>query len=79
MKNIIITITFLAIFKVYSQDGNVGINTTNPLIDLAIGDSNTGLEQIQDNELAIVTKNINRIKILQNGKVGINQNTPAEF
>lgn len=79
MKNLITFLIIITFSKVYSQNGNVGINTSNPLINLSIGDSDTGIKQIQDNELAIVTNNINRIKILQNGKVGINQDTPSKM
>ncbi len=50
--------------------GNVGIGISDPLIDLAIGDADTGLEQISDGILTIFTNNGERMRIDGTGKVG---------
>ncbi|MFM6734046.1 MAG: tail fiber domain-containing protein [Microcystis panniformis] len=51
--------------------GKVAIRTTNPQIDLAIGDNDTGLKQQGDNELAICTNGIERVRVTRNGTVSI--------
>ncbi|MTI29636.1 shufflon system plasmid conjugative transfer pilus tip adhesin PilV [Xanthovirga aplysinae] len=56
---------------VIKGDGNVGIGTTTASIDLAIGDSDTGLQQQGDGKLAIYTNNTERIRIDNAGHVGI--------
>lgn len=53
------------------MEGNVGIGTTNPLIDLAIGDTDTGLNQEGDGNLAIYTNNSERVRIGSDGRVEI--------
>jgi hypothetical protein len=58
--------------------GNVGINAPAPNVTLAIGDNNSGLQQNAENVLSIVTNNLNRITILENGNVGINNFTPTK-
>ena len=55
---------------------NVGIGTTNPLIDLAIGDTDTGLQQQGDGQLAFYTNNVERVRIDTAGRVGIGK-TPS--
>jgi len=55
---------------------NVGIETLNPQIDLAIGDTDTGLQQQGDGELAIYTNNVERVRIDNTGNVGINRINP---
>ncbi|REJ60557.1 MAG: tail fiber domain-containing protein [Microcystis aeruginosa DA14] len=63
--------------KLHVNGGNavisdkVAIRTTNPQIDLAIGDDDTGLKQQGDGELAIYTDNIERVRFDKNGNVGI--------
>ncbi len=57
---------------------NVGIGTSNPNIDLAIGDTDTGLQQQGDGILAIYSNNNERVRINNNGYVGIGTTTPAE-
>lgn len=53
------------------QMGNVGIGTTNPLINLAIGDNDTGIKQQGDGEFAILTNGIERFRVNSIGNVGI--------
>jgi len=43
---------------VWRGDGNIGIRTTNPTIDLAIGDSDTGFNQSADGVLDIYSDNV---------------------
>ena len=57
--------------------GNVGIGTNDPKIQLAIGDNDTGLQQQDDGELAVFTNNIERIRIDNNGNVGIGTDSPT--
>ncbi len=61
----------------FNTGGNVGIGTTNPQIDLAIGDGDTGLQQQGDGKLAIYTNNHERVRI-QGTKVGIGTTSPTE-
>ncbi|MDD5551087.1 MAG: tail fiber domain-containing protein [Candidatus Omnitrophica bacterium] len=57
--------------------GNVGIGTTAPGIDLAIGDTDTGLDWASDGNLKVMTNNSERIRIASDGKVGIGTTSPA--
>jgi len=66
--------TTLGDFEVYN--GNIGINVTNPGIDLAIGTTGTGLNAESDNELAIYTNGTEAVRIDLNGLMGINQTNP---
>ena len=52
-----------------TESGDVGIGTSNPIIDLAIGDSDTGLQQISDGVLTIFTNNAERMRIESDGRV----------
>ncbi len=52
-----------------SGDGDVGIGTVAPAIDLAIGDTDTGLEQVSDGILTIVTNNGERMRISATGQI----------
>jgi hypothetical protein len=58
-------------------NGNVGIGTDSPKIHLAIGDSDTGLQQHGDGELAIYTNNIQRLRVNKSGNVGIGTKSPS--
>ena len=53
------------------DNGNIGIATANPAIDLAIGDTDTGLQQQGDGQLALYTNNVERVRVDSGGKVGI--------
>lgn len=57
------------------DSGNLGIGTFTPIVDLAVGDSDTGLQQQGDGQLAIYTNNAERVRINGTG-VGIGINTP---
>ena len=61
---------------VLTKDGHLGIGTTSPQIDLAIGDSDTGLQQQGDGELAIYTNNAERLRVNSSGNVGIGTTSP---
>ncbi|MEK6898072.1 MAG: hypothetical protein AABX28_01805, partial [Nanoarchaeota archaeon] len=56
--------------NIYYNTGNVGIGT-NPTINLAIGDSDTGLKWISDGNLAVYTNNVERLRVDSSGNVGI--------
>lgn len=51
--------------------GNIG---SIPLLDLSIGDADTGLNQEGENELAMYTNNVERMRINADGNVNINNN-----
>jgi len=54
-----------------TESGNVGIGINNPTIDFAIGDADTGLEQVSDGVLTIITNNGERVRIDGTGKIGL--------
>ncbi len=54
----------------YDDTNNrLGIGTVAPAIDLAIGDTDTGLEQVSDGILTIVTNNGERMRISATGQI----------
>ncbi len=57
--------------------GNFGIGTTNPAIQLALGDTDTGLQQQGDGNLAIITNSFERVRFSASGRVGIGTTSPA--
>ncbi|AXG68155.1 hypothetical protein KORDIASMS9_00345 [Kordia sp. SMS9] len=61
-----------------TTDGKLGIGDFDPVIHLAIGDSDTGFNQNGDGELGIYTNNIERIRIDNYGFVGIGTVEPTE-
>jgi len=58
-------------------NNRVAVSAVNPLIDLAIGDNDTGLEQISDGELAVHTNNVERVRFDATGQVGIGTPVPG--
>ncbi len=56
--------------------GRVGIGTSDVQIQLAIGDSDTGLQQEGDGELAVYTDFTERMRFAKDGKVGIGTTSP---
>jgi hypothetical protein len=61
-----------------TNDGKLGIGDVDPLIHLAIGDSDTGFNQNGDGELGFYTNNGERMRIDKDGNVGIGTNNPTE-
>ena len=57
--------------------GQLAIRTTNPTIDLAIGDNDTGLKQQGDGQLAIYTNSQEQVRINPSGNVGIGTTNPS--
>lgn len=53
-----------------SESGNVGISISSPIIGLAIGDADTGFDQVSDGVLRWMTNNGERMRIDATGKVG---------
>ena len=80
-NNIDIQVTGVNHFR-FNTNGNFVVNSGNigigaePSIDLAIGATNTGLNQASGNELAIYTDGSERIRIDANGLVGIQNDNP---
>ena len=60
-----------------TTDGKLGIGDFDPLINLAIGDSDTGFNQNGDGELGFYTNNVERVRVDKDGKVGISTNNPS--
>lgn len=52
-----------------STGGDVGIGVNGALIDLAIGDTDTGLEQVSDGILTVLTNNGERMRISATGQI----------
>ncbi|MBL4647939.1 MAG: hypothetical protein JKY13_03145, partial [Gammaproteobacteria bacterium] len=61
---------------IVKNNAKVGIATANPVIALAIGDDDTGLNSPASDELAIVTNNVERVRVDSSGHVGIGTATP---
>lgn len=62
----------------FPSTGNVGIGTTDPQVDLALGDNDTGLDQKGDGELALVTNGVEHLRVSPLGSVGVGTAAPAE-
>jgi len=72
MKRLIIFLIVLTI-KLQAQ---VGFNTLNPQVTLALGQDNLGINRIGTNHLALVTNGVERMSIPDTGFIGINQTIP---
>jgi len=72
------TVQFNATDVALKTVGNVAIGTTTALIDLAIGDANTGLNQEGEDELAIYTGGQERLRVDASGHVGIGVSSPTQ-
>ena len=61
-------------------NNGVGIRTTSvaDTVDLAIGDSDTGLKQKGDGVLALMTDNLERMRVTNSGVMIGSENTPSE-
>lgn len=57
--------------------GNVGINTNNPGVTLAIGDSGTGVHRPAAETLTLHTGSAERLRVTSTGTVGLNITNPA--
>ncbi len=62
---------------IHYPGGNVGIGTNAPAINLAIGDTDTGLKWISDGNLAVYTNNAERMRVDSSGSVGIGTSMPT--
>ncbi|MEM6517033.1 MAG: hypothetical protein AAF688_12680 [Bacteroidota bacterium] len=65
-------------FVIDGASNNVGVGVNNPAIDIAIGDSDTGLQQQGNGQLAVFTNNVERVRFANNGRVGVGINAPTE-
>lgn len=56
---------------------NIGIGHANPLIDLAVGDSDTGIDWIADGKFYLMSNNSVSLTINNNGNIGIGASATA--
>ena len=62
----------------WTNGGGLGIGTfTTSTLDLAIGDADTGLNQEAENELAVYTGGVEKVRFTSDGKVGIGTTNPT--
>ena len=66
-------------FVIDGTNNRVGVGTGEPVIDLAIGDTDTGFEQISDGELAVFANNVERVRFDGAGNVGIGIDNPLSL
>jgi|GEM_PF-2598029 len=67
-----------SINMVLDSDGDLGVGTTTPAIQLAIGpsDDDTGFETNSDGNLGLYTNGSERVRFDENGFVGIGETSP---
>ena len=65
---------------IIDSTGGVGIRTNivSSTVDLAVGDSDTGLKQKGDGVLALMTDNLERMRVTNSGVMIGSENTPSE-
>lgn len=73
MKRLVVLIMVICLNPISAQ---IGFNTLNPQITLAIDQDNLGINRVGENHLTLVTNGQPRISIPNNGFVGINQINP---
>lgn len=73
MKNITIIFLLVVNFSV----AQIGFNTLNPSVTLAIGQDDLGINSIGENHLVLVTNGLPRFNIPNTGFIGINQTNPS--
>ena len=64
---------------ILTTNGNIGINTTNPLIKLAIEEENTGINHPTTDVITIETSGTERIRFNSNGNIGIGITNPSSI